>query len=463
MKKTISRREFISAISTSTVLALAGCRDKNDNQVWPEQKDVRVLYFAGLPEKELISRELKRFTRETNLSVQFKDYKYDALRPEIEMSFSPTKERRPFDVIFVDDIWLRDFAENGRLIELTRFVNRDGDVDEFNSDYTEAILKAEAYWPPYGANDSKLYLIPHRADVQVLFYNKAIFEDASVLEAFKKITKRDLYVPETWEEYVTTAKALTGIPFQDGLITGCAETLKPSHFAFEFFACRYWAMAGAGNDFFDSSGTSLFVSSAGINAINHFQELLSAGALVSGSLTADHESTIRAFGNGRVALCPQWYTFYPTLKGLIKNLGVALLPGVSNQAGSILRTPSIGGGSFGIPSNSSNPENGWAFIKYFTDKPFSESSAQQGAVVPRNSTYMKPEVSSTIPELDVYRNSLEISRFRPRVAHFTEVETIIGSAISQAIMGTKEQTKATLEEAAAKVQALTKNNKSSRA
>jgi ABC-type glycerol-3-phosphate transport system substrate-binding protein len=131
---------------------------------------------------------------------------------------------------------------------------------------------------------------------------------------------------------------------------------------------------------------------------------------------------------------------------------------VRNQNGSILRTPSIGGGSFGLPANSSKQKKGWAFVKYFTDKQFSESSARQGAVVPRDSSYLNPDVRDKIPEFDVYRRSLEISKFRPRVAHFPEVETIVGAAISQAILSPKENTLAILEEAAKKTLALTRRS-----
>jgi multiple sugar transport system substrate-binding protein len=449
LKQTINRRQFIGVVTASTILALTGCKGQNDNRA-PEA-DIRVLYFAGPPEEKLIRDEIKDFTTDTGQTVQFKALQYDALRPEIEMSFKG--DRRPFDVMFVDDIWLREFAESGRLIELSQFVE---DIDEFNRDYSDTILKAEAYWPPLGDEKAKLYLIPHRADVQVLFYNKAIFDDNSVSEAFRLRTNQNLRIPETWDEYVITAKALTGIPFQGGLIRGCAETLKAGHFAFEFFACRYWAMAEGGTDFFDRNGNPVFASSAGISAIRHFQELLSEGALVPDSITADHDATIKAFENGNVALCPQWYTFHPTLKRSIKNLGVTFLPGTRNQNGSLSRTPSIGGGSFGIPFNSSKPKKGWAFIKYFTDKKFSEKSARNGAVVPRDSTYMDPDVREDIPELDIYRKSLEMSKFRPRVAHFSEVETIIGMAISQAILSPKENTQAILEEASKKASAITK-------
>jgi multiple sugar transport system substrate-binding protein len=457
LKKTISRRKFVVAITTPAILALTGCKD--DEGEHREQADIKVLYFQDPPESKFISEELQQFQQEYNISVRFKPMDYDSLKNEIDNSFNESNKKH-YDVMFVDDIWLREFADSGRLMELSDYVERDEDINEFNKDYSDAILRAEAYYPPPGEINSKLYLIPHRADVQVLFYNKAIFEDVTISKAFKEKTKHELTVPETWDEYVTTAIGLTGIPYKDGSIIGCAETLKAPHFAFEFFACRYWSMADEGHDLFEKESNQgdkpLFASPAGMTAIRHFQELLSAGAMASESLTASHEKTIKVFGNGKVALCPQWYTFYSTLKSSVSDLGIALLPGVRKQNGDILRTPSIGGGSFGLPSNARNPKLGWAFIKYFTDKKFSESSARRGAVVPRNSAYLDPGVKSVIPALDIYRKSLQLSRFRPRVAQFQQVESIIGYAVYQAIQAPYTQTQAFLEEAASKAYGLTK-------
>jgi len=449
MTVTMNRRSFLGALAGPTIIGLTGCVRTPSHKT-----DIRVLYFVDPPEAQFISDELERFQQETGISVDFKPLGYDLLIKELRDSF--TSAIPAYDVVFVDDIWLREFAESGYLTNLTSLKERD--LGDFERDYSETILNAEAFWPPRpdDSHTSPLWLIPHRADVQVLFYNNAIFADRSVEEAFQKKTGRHLHVPETWDEYVLTAKGLTGIAFGDGQITGCAETLRPGHFAFEFFACRYWAMAGRSSDFFNSSDRPLFASPAGVNAVRHFQDLLSSKAWVPTSLNADHNATLKAFGDGYVALCPQWYTFYRRLKSSVRDLGVALLPGVRDSDGHILRCPSIGGGSLGLPAKSRKHEDAWAFVRYFTGKPFSERSAPQGAVVPRTSTYLKPEVRSTIPELEAYQSSLNISRFRPRVAHFREVETIIGNAISRAIQRPKEQTKAILESAAAEAYALIK-------
>jgi multiple sugar transport system substrate-binding protein len=415
-----------------------------------------VLYYKGIPEEGMIKDELRQFQNDSTISVDFRPIEYDDLWARLNDSFA--KDDHSIDVAFVDDIWLRQFAEENRLVALDKLAGRD--INNFTGDYEPTILDAEAYWPsPRFAGSSgkpALWCVPHRADVQVLLYNKKIFADPQIGEVFKKKTGRPLTVPDTWEEYVNVARGLNGIRSRGTPIVGCAETLRAGHYAFEFFACRYWSISN--QDFFDEADVPRFASHYGSMAIQHFRDLKKAQCWAEDSLSAGHEETIEAFSSGNVALCPQWYTFcgHPKLKPMGDTVGVSLLPGTRHGNSHILRCPSIGGGSLGILAKADKQAAAWAFVRYFTGKEFCRRSAKLGAVVARKSPYYDQDVRSAMRDVDAYLNSLKIAKLRPRVRRFRDVETEIGRAVAEAINVDDARVLPTLEAAANRIRVMLK-------
>ena len=57
----------------------------------------------------------------------------------------------------------------------------------------------------------------------------------------------------------------------------------------------------------------------------------------------------------------------------------------------------------------------------------------KGAIVTRESAYSDPEVLKAQPAFAVHLQTLKISKFRPRLVRFAELQEIIGLAVSQAI------------------------------
>jgi multiple sugar transport system substrate-binding protein len=414
----ISRRELIVGAAAGALLS----RSRGSSTDSPK-KSVSVLYFAGLAEGKRMRAAIPGFMSKTGIAVSFVERPYDAIRPTQHQSFNKTQG--DYDVIFVDDVWMYEYAKKGYLRKLSPLVQRDGyDLN----DMSPRVVEAE------GRLNDEIWLIPQRADVQVLFYNKAIFEDTGVRDAFKKSTGRALGVPATWDEYVTTAKGLHGLPYKGAKIVGSAETLKRPHFAFEFFATRYWSISG--QDFFDANFKPTFNSPGGVAALNLMSSLKHSWA--PGSLNAAHDETVTAFSGGLVALTPQWFGFYSTFKApdaLGNHLGVAEMPGVALPDGKIRRAPSIGGGSLGIAANARSPDAAWEFIQFMTSPDMMTAGAKAGEIVTRRSAYRAAASSQTNPDVTTYLASLEIAKFRPRSIDYAAIESAIGEAVSRSLVG----------------------------
>jgi len=394
----------------------------------PQEDDansIRVIYFSGIPSGKLIRDELPDFQEMSGIKVYFEEIPYDSVRVKAIASLKSAKAQ--YDVMFVDDIWMYEFARKNYLHPLDDYIERD-QVDM--GDFFPSVREAEAEL------DGVTWLIPQRADVQVLFYRRDLFENESFRAKYKLEHGTELSVPETWEDYQRVAEFFFKVGEKENpTFYGTAETLKRPHFAFEFFAMRYWAVSG--KQFTAEGDVPLFDTKEGVAAVNLVKNLKPFA--IPGSANASHDETISAFSSGKAAMAPQWYAFYSTLRGensaIKRDLGVAPVPGVRLDDGSIRRTPSIGGGSLGIASNSANKEAAWKFISHMTSKEFMTKGAMAGDCVTRRSAYGNSEVEKVHPDVKTYLASLEQAWFRPRSERFVELESAIGLALSQAFVG----------------------------
>jgi len=247
---------------------------------------------------------------------------------------------------------------------------------------------------------------------------------------------RELTVPSTWQEYYDVAEffAREGTTARKRFFA-TGETLKRPHFAFEFFAMRYWSITG---EQFLNGTEPQFASPGGIKALTYLASLRQYAA--PGSANAAHDETISAFASGQIAMAPQWYAFYATLRNpkgstVVDQLGVAPVPGARLTDGTIRRTPSIGGGGLGIAADARDRESAWTFIRFVTSPSFMADGALRGMIMPRVSGFANPEVRRRNPAVDVYLSSLKAAWFRPRLVKYAEVESIIGRAVSRAFVG----------------------------
>jgi len=403
------------------VLIIVGCSNNDRAQI-------NVIYFAGLPMGQVMKEMMPEFTKETGITVNFLEIPYDNVRSK-ELT-SVRQDQGAYDVMYVDDIWMYEYAKEGIVIPLTDYVSRDSLEVDFD-DFVDKVVVAESI-----LNDT-IWLMPQRADAQCLFYRTDLFENPKNISDFRNKYGYDLNPPETWDQFKDIAEFFTRDTTGDGKIDlyGTTLTLKRPHFAFEFFAMRYWSFTNS--QFLDGNSKPIFNTPGGVEALNYLVSLKEYAP--PGVSNWQHDESITAFAAGMTAMCPQWFAFYPTFNDpntstIVDKFSVALVPGMYHED-QLVRAPSIGGGSFGVPVDSKNMEAAWEFIKFMTGKRFMKNAAMRGAIVTRKSIYTDPEVLEKHPIYDLHLKSLEISWYRPRLVRYAELQETIGLAVSRAFVG----------------------------
>ncbi|MFB0562941.1 MAG: extracellular solute-binding protein [Candidatus Lokiarchaeia archaeon] len=412
------RKLFICAIIIS--LLLVSCAKK--------EKEITVIYFAGLPMGQLMKEMIPEFTQKTVIKVNFLEIPYDGVRTK-ELT-SVKQKQGAYDVMYVDDIWMYEYAKEGIIIPLDQYVTRDSAEVEFD-DFVEKVRIAESIL------DDVIWLMPQRADAQCLFYRTDLFEEEKNKREFKNKYGYDLKPPDTWFEFRDIAEFFTQDLDNDGKIDlyGTTMTLKRPHFAFEFFAMRYWSFTN--EQFLDENKKPIFNCPKGIEALEFLVSLKKFAP--PGVSNWQHDEAITAFASGLTAMCPQWFAFYPVFNDpntskIVSKFSVALVPGMYHDD-ELVRAPSIGGGSFGIPVDSKQKDEAWEFVKFMTSKDFMRRAAMRGAIVTRKSAYTDPEVLEKHPIYSVHLRSLQISWYRPRLIKYAELQEEIGLAVSRALVG----------------------------
>ncbi len=98
------------------------------------------------------------------------------------------EEKKPYDLLYLDIVWVPEFAERDWLTDLTKeFQPEELKKEGFLVNKIEnGLYKCE------NCKDSKLYRVPFRTDIGVLYYRKDLVKQAEIPKTFddlKKISK----------------------------------------------------------------------------------------------------------------------------------------------------------------------------------------------------------------------------------------------------------------------------------
>jgi multiple sugar transport system substrate-binding protein len=154
----------------------------------------------------------------------------------------------------------------------------------------------------------------------------------------------------------------------------------------------------------------------------------------------EHEATVEALANGRVAMITEWSGWYkwladPKTSKISDCLGVAVEP--SGPAG---RKPALGGFSLGINARSSPDKQAaaWLFIQWVTSKQKAHDYIQAGGVPGRRSAYENkalrmqfPYFEPLVTSWDKYGNAI----YRPRFQEWPAISRVISKTGADMMRG----------------------------
>jgi multiple sugar transport system substrate-binding protein len=237
------------------------------------------------------------------------------------------------DLFALDVVFAPNFTTAGAYLDIT--------------DRIEALGFADALAPSHldvGTVDGRRYLVPHTLDLSVLFYNKALYEQAGLDPEAP---------PTTLAEFAEHARAVDALggdvngTFFGGNCGGC-------------FVFTWWPTIWAsGAEALNEDGTaSLLDSPEAAEVFATYRGLVEDEVVAPGHNEETGATWTGYFPEGNIGVMPM----PSTMLGLMPedlDIGVAPIPGVDGGQSTF-----VGGDSIGISANSEHPNQAWDFLRW---------------------------------------------------------------------------------------------------
>lgn len=364
---------------------------------------------------DALKKKLKEFTDATGINVNIDIYPYPTLEEKQFTAISQGSGN--IDIVHVDCVWMGQYGGQGWLHPVTDFVKETDPAVLDLEDFMPRVLSEQSMW------EDTLYGLPFIDAVFTLYYRKDIFE------------KHSRKPPETWDELRETARTIHEQEKANG-ISGLTMMAKRG----VQLVCTHLNVLGSyGGFYYDQNYNPTMNTPESIAAIEYLKSLLPY--CNDGVLSQDYDESAATFQQGRAAMNLQWQNAAPMFvdpakSQIIGKWDIYTIPGVS-KGGSVYRTPTFGGWDMGIVADSKNKEAAWEFIVWATTKQMEKelASASPGA---RRSTLSDPELAKTYIEYPVMIKSLDVALGRPRIPVWTQMNDVLGAALSSVMVGEKD-------------------------
>ncbi|PHV63848.1 ABC transporter substrate-binding protein [Cyanobacterium aponinum] len=312
----------------------------------------------------------------------------------------------PYDLVYLDIVWVQKFAAANWLKPLNNFISED-ELKQF--------LKGDVEGGKY---QDSLYRIPFRSDGGMLYYRTDLLE------------KNGYNPPETFTELINISqdlqakgKAKWGYVWQgrqyEGLSAMFVEVLQ-----------------GFGGYWINSDTLEVGLDSPeAIASVQFLLDTIKKGISPSGVTTYAEEETRRIFENGQTVFLRNW----PYVAGLASKSEIAgkfsLKPMVhqpQNQSGACQ-----GGWGLGMSKNTKHPEEAWRVIEFITSEDSQRDFILETGYVPsRKSLFNDPQIVEKYPYYPQLLTVVENSVLRPPIAQYAQASDILQRYLSAALTQT---------------------------
>ena len=309
----------------------------------------------------------------------------------------------PYDLVYMDVVWVPKFAAAGWLQSLSERISQaelaeflDGDVDG-------------------GTYQGELYRVPLRSDAGMLYYRTDLLEAAGYEP------------PETFTDLIQFSQTLQNqglVPWgylwqgrqYEGLAAMFVEVLEGYG--------AFWVDP-------DTLAVGLDRPEA-IEAVEFLRSTIEAGVSPPGVTTYGEEETRRLFQSGRAAFLRNW----PYVVSLAADSPIAGEFGIKQMVHQPAHSSGacLGGWGLGIAKTSLHPDAAWRVIEFFSSKAVQQQFILETGYVPsRRSLFTDPEI---VAKYDYYPQLLEVleqAALRPPIAQYAQASDILQRYLSAAI------------------------------
>lgn len=339
-----------------------------------------------------------------------------------------------YDVFYVSTDEVPAMIKAEGLTDLNQFIN---DQSIVSSDFDLSAIQAGAN---YFTDNGHLYGFPSEGDTAWMFYRKDILEE------------NGFDVPQTWDEYYEIAKKLN----DPGTIYGAVIGAKPDEALWDYMHYLY----SFGGEVLDSNGNVIINNEAGVKSLEFYAGLASDGLVPPDVITYGYNEILTTLQQGKAVLGIEWMAATGDLTSAEKSpnvskngesqLSYALVPGIRQADGTILR--GMGGSQWGwsIMQGSENKIEAYKFIEWLTGAEGAKIWALNGGIPSNSIALSDPSVVKQIPQFELLSDALQYIHIFPSLSVSGEMVTVYNEAITACVAG-KYSAKEALDEAAVKM------------
>lgn len=351
MKSYRYRGVSAAAILSAAALLITGCSSGGSGPSADEQQTIVVWDYYGSASP--ITAVVPEFEKNhKNITVKVEALDWDSMLDKFPVAVSSGNAP---DLATLDMTWLPTFASGGLLSDVGSASNKTINGDAFANVYNEGALKAMQY-------DGKYVAAMYDFDAYCLYYR------SDILKA------KGLSVPTTWDEWLTTAKAMAEDSDGNGTPDKYAVQILPDAFHFAQLLHQ------DGGDFLNKDQTkAAFNGDSGIRALTYMKSLLDAGGIYWGASQGD-SSGMPGIKDERIGM----FINGPYMMGVLKD-GAPELSGKwavapapqGKQQGSYL-----GGTGLVIPTGAKHSKAAWEFAQFLLTPENQEKVYTAGGAAP---------------------------------------------------------------------------------
>ncbi|MDO7906833.1 extracellular solute-binding protein [Paenibacillus sp. JX-17] len=345
-------------ISSLMVLSLAACGgQENSNDTGSNKaadgsggskaKDVTITFQninpdPTTPSYKMINELVDQYQKDhPNVHIELDSLNTD--QQKLKLKTQAASKEVPDITIVNPAAQMKPFVDAKLLAPLDDMLDKDGLRDTYLSGLLD-----------YYSFDNKVYAVPDGSNIEVVFYNKELFDQAGIKE-----------LPKTFDELLAAVKALKAKG-----ITPIAIGEKDSwtgSFLFMNILLRTNGGPGFLQDVLD--GKKTFNDPAFTEAVAAFQELVKAGAFPDGATSIDYNAGGNIFKTGKAAMyiMGTWETGSIDSSSVAGKVGAFQFPTVNGKGdpNDYVIAP---GSAFAVSANSEHLQETKDFLHFFTSE-----------------------------------------------------------------------------------------------
>ncbi len=422
---------MLHLVTFCSFVALVGCKkgdspESGAQATGAEKKGPRAvtIWWAQWAPADGLQELGQDYEKETGVAVKVHQIPWTNYQDQVFLNFG--NKTTTFDVVVGDSQWLGRGATGKLYLDLTDWLPTVVDLKTIHP-------QALRYLVEYPGGSGHYFAAPCETDAVGFAYRKDWFEDPKEKAAFRAKHKRDLAVPNTWDELKDIASffnrphekhygvaLLTGRGY-DALVMGFQPFL--------------WDFGGSWGDpaTFRVKGQ---LDTAGAAEGLKFMKQLLAFAPNDGA-NMDYGKALEAFTSGTTAMAMNYFAFYPKIvKDMGPKAGFFVTPGKGDN-----HFTSLGGQGMSMSAKVSPEQQKLAkdFIAWFLKRPAQEKWIKKEAGFTANVEILNSDAfKSATPYNEAFSRSMNNLRDFWNVPSYNELLASSVQHLGEALDGLKK-------------------------